>query len=155
MLRDLQKDQCREQSAAMRRYWNYPMDWSAAIERYGCGTVGAVVADGAGHYAVATSTGGCAPSLLGRVGDTPLIGSGFYAGERGAIAATGIGEAIMQKLLARTVYGWLEQGMPLKEALSRGIALFPESVDVGLIGVTAGEAAVLSNRDMPAWVLNG
>jgi hypothetical protein len=64
------------------------------------------------------------PSLLGRVGDTPIIGSGFYAGPLGAVAATGIGEQIVRHLLARTVYGWIEDGMPLEQALKRGVGLF-------------------------------
>src|SRR4051812_39921935 len=155
MLKELKQPPQVETSSAMQRYWNYPLDWQAAIERYGCGTVGAVACDRNGQFAVATSTGGCAPSLLGRVGDTPLIGCGFYAGAAGAIAATGIGEAIMEKLLARTVYGWIEAGVPLREALSRGIALFPHHIEVGLIGVTAGETAATSNRDMPVHVSNG
>jgi L-asparaginase/beta-aspartyl-peptidase (threonine type) len=155
MLKELQSEGCREQSASMRRYWNYKMDWAMAVERYGCGTVGAVVCDGAGNFAAATSTGGCAPSLLGRVGDTPLIGSGFYAGEHGAVAATGIGEAIMRQLLARTVYGWLQDGTSLDSALARGIELFPHNIDVGLIAVTRAGGAAMSNRDMPSYVFNG
>jgi beta-aspartyl-peptidase (threonine type) len=130
-------------------YWNYPMPWQEALKRYGCGTVGAVARDSHGHFAVATSTGGSAPSLLGRVGDTPLVGCGFYCGRLGAIGATGIGEAIMREMLARTVYGWLAGGRGLQEALNAGVALFDPDIDVGLIGVTIDAVASASNRDMP------
>lgn len=112
-------------------------------------TVGAVTRDAQGHFAVAGSTGGTAPALLGRVGDTPVIGSGFYAGPHGAVAATGIGEQIVRHLLAYTVYGWIAEGMPLKKALSRAIDFFPEEVDIGLIAVSRTEAGSKSNRDMP------
>lgn len=132
-------------NAAFARYWNYPK---------ACDTVGAVARDGDGHFAVAASTGGTAPALLGRVGDTPLIGCGFYAGPLGAVAATGVGEHIMRHLLAHTVYRWLAEGMPLAAALRRGIELFPPEVDVGLIAVTREEAGSDSNRPMPAWQLN-
>jgi L-asparaginase/beta-aspartyl-peptidase (threonine type) len=98
---------------------------------------------------VALSTGGSAPSLLGRVGDTPIIGSGFYAGPDGAVAATGIGEQIVRHLLARTVYGWIEGGMPLQQALTRGVGLFDAHVPVGLIAVSRTEAGAYSNQDMP------
>jgi beta-aspartyl-peptidase (threonine type) len=58
------------------RFWNYktPLQLppSAAHD-----TVGAVVRAPDGHFAVAGSTGGSAPSLLGRVGDTPVMGSGY------------------------------------------------------------------------------
>ena len=89
------------------RFWNYEgaptfgRPGAAAPKRAGArDTVGAVVRDGAGHFAVAGSTGGSAPSLLGRVGDTPIIGSGFYAGPHGAVAATGVGEHIIRNMLA-------------------------------------------------------
>jgi L-asparaginase/beta-aspartyl-peptidase (threonine type) len=98
---------------------------------------------------VAASTGGAAPSLMGRIGDTPIIGSGFYAGAHGAVAATGIGEHIVRHLLAHRVYSWIEDGMPLEQALQRGVALFSEDVDVGLIAVSRTEAGAWSNRDMP------
>lgn len=130
------------------RFWNYKtplrLPPSAAHD-----TVGAVVRDPDGHFAVAGSTGGSAPSLLGRVGDTPIIGSGFYAGPLGAVAATGIGEHIIRHLLARTVYGWIEQGVPLQQALQRGIDLIDKDADTGLIAVTRTEAASCSNTHMP------
>ncbi|MYM27581.1 L-asparaginase [Duganella sp. CY15W] len=120
----------------------------------GCDTVGAVVRDSEGRFAVAGSTGGASPSPLGRVGDTPIIGAGFYAGPKGAVAATGIGEHIMRHLLAREVYQWLADGIPLPQALQRGLGMVDHKIDLGLIAVTASEAGSASNRDMPAWTLN-
>ncbi len=55
----------------------------------------------------------------------------------------------MRRLLAYTVYGWLAAGMPLREALERGVALFPQEIDVGVIAVSRSEAGTHSNRDMP------
>jgi L-asparaginase/beta-aspartyl-peptidase (threonine type) len=134
------------------RFWNYktPLQLppSAAHD-----TVGAVVRGPDGHFAVAGSTGGSAPSLLGRVGDTPIIGSGFYAGPLGAVAATGIGEHIIRHMLARTVYGWIEQGMPLQQALQRAIDLIDKDADTGLIAVTKTEAASCSNTHMPTGTI--
>lgn len=43
------------------------------------GTVGAVALDRSGRLACATSTGGKTNKLKGRIGDTPSIGSGFWA----------------------------------------------------------------------------
>lgn len=43
------------------------------------GTVGAVALDSNGHLSVATSTGGKANKYPGRIGDTPSVGSGFWA----------------------------------------------------------------------------
>jgi L-asparaginase / beta-aspartyl-peptidase len=112
-------------------------------------TVGAVARDAGGVFAVACSTGGTSPSLQGRVGDTPIIGSGFYAGPHGAVAATGVGEHIVRHLLAYQVYGWIADGMPLQRALERGVSLFAPDVEIGLIAVSRDSAGAHSNRDMP------
>ncbi|CCA71649.1 related to asparaginase 2 [Serendipita indica DSM 11827] len=45
------------------------------------GTVGAVALDDEGCIAVVTSTGGRTNKLVGRIGDTPSMGSGFWAEE--------------------------------------------------------------------------
>ncbi|KAF8135802.1 asparaginase [Boletus edulis] len=45
------------------------------------GTVGAVALDSQGCIAALTSTGGKTNKLVGRVGDTPVMGSGFWAEE--------------------------------------------------------------------------
>jgi beta-aspartyl-peptidase (threonine type) len=135
-----------------RKHWNYATPWPdkpPPAPGSACDTVGAVVRDKQGRFAVACSTGGSAPSLLGRVGDTPIIGSGFYAGPHGAVAATGIGEHIVRHLLSYAVYQWIAEGAPLQAALERGIALFPDEIDVGLIAVSRTEAGSLSNRNMP------
>ncbi|SFV16446.1 L-asparaginase/beta-aspartyl-peptidase (threonine type) [Pseudoduganella namucuonensis] len=140
-------------NGAFERFWNYETPAGAAgsggANDGACDTVGAVVRDASGAFAVASSTGGSAPSLLGRVGDTPIIGGGFYAGPAGAVAATGLGEHIVRHLLAHTVYRWIEGGVPLAQALERGVGLFEPRVPIGLIAVGKTESGWRSNRDMP------
>ncbi len=66
------------------------------------GTVGAVALDHAGTIAAATSSGGTAGKLPGRVGDSALIGCGIYAESTlGGVSCTGEGEAIIRVALAR------------------------------------------------------
>ena len=68
------------------------------------GTVGAVALDRQGHVAAATSTGGITNKRYGRVGDTPLIGSGTWADDRSAaISATGHGEFFMRTVVAHNI----------------------------------------------------
>ncbi|HHP7237787.1 isoaspartyl peptidase/L-asparaginase family protein [Longibacter sp.] len=66
-------------------------------------TVGCVVRDARGHVAAATSTGGTPFKPPGRVGDSPLPGSGFYADGEAAVSCTGWGEAIAAVVLAHDV----------------------------------------------------
>lgn len=51
------------------------------IDQMPTGTVGAVALDVRGCIAALTSTGGKTNKLVGRIGDTPLMGSGFWAEE--------------------------------------------------------------------------
>jgi L-asparaginase / beta-aspartyl-peptidase len=128
--------------------WNYVVPWQQVMDQYGHGTVGAVVRDGRGGFAVAASTGGSMPALRGRVADVPLVGCGFFAGPAGAVACTGIGEHNVRHQTALRVYQWIEGGMPLREALQRGMAMVPGDLQSGLIGITATEADVVSRRPM-------
>ena len=73
------------------------------------GTVGAVALDRAGALAAATSTGGISGKLPGRVGDSAIIGAGTFAGQYGAAAATGMGEAIIKFTLCRDAIGALRR----------------------------------------------
>jgi L-asparaginase / beta-aspartyl-peptidase len=60
------------------------------------GTVGCVVRDGFGQLCAGTSTGGLTGKPDGRVGDSPIVGSGVYAdSEIGALSTTGTGESFL------------------------------------------------------------
>ena len=98
------------------------------------GTVGAVVLDDEGRLAAGTSTGGITGQLPGRVGDTPLIGSGTWADDRVAVSATGDGELMMRAAGAHTVAALVEHArLGIDEACRRVV----ESIegDAGLIAV--------------------
>ncbi|KAJ0066771.1 hypothetical protein NL108_002374, partial [Boleophthalmus pectinirostris] len=74
-------------------------------------TVGAVAVDSAGNVACATSTGGIRNKMVGRVGDSPVIGCGGYADNfSGAVSCTGHGESILKVTLARLIISHMEQG---------------------------------------------
>jgi L-asparaginase / beta-aspartyl-peptidase len=72
-------------------------------------TVGAVAVDAAGRVAAATSTGGITNKMAGRVGDSPIVGSGaFVDAEFGGVSTTGHGESIMKTCLAKHVVQLVE-----------------------------------------------
>ncbi len=83
------------------------------------GTVGCVVRDRNGRLAAATSTGGTPLAPVGRVGDSPLPGAGFYADEHGAASATGWGEAIAAMLCSGRAVDALAMGADPDEAARR------------------------------------
>ncbi|WP_235973678.1 isoaspartyl peptidase/L-asparaginase family protein [Parasphingopyxis marina] len=68
------------------------------------GTVGAVAVDLEGNVAAATSTGGLTGKRWGRIGDSPVIGAGTYADNRGcAVSATGAGEYFIRVGVAHEI----------------------------------------------------
>ena len=90
------------------------------------GTIGAVAVDAEGHLAAATSTGGIANKYPGRVGDSPLIGCGFYADEDAAISCTGYGEDFTRLLLAKRAADFVARGDDARTAAQAAIAVLGE-----------------------------
>jgi L-asparaginase/beta-aspartyl-peptidase (threonine type) len=123
------------------------------VDKFSHDTVGAVAVDRRGVCAAATSTGGASPMMVGRVGDTPLIGCGFYAGSAGAVAVTGLGEEIIKRMLARYVYDLVQQGIEPEEACKKGILLFPSRIPAGVIAISKNGFGADSNRHMAHYVL--
>jgi isoaspartyl peptidase/L-asparaginase-like protein (Ntn-hydrolase superfamily) len=102
------------------------------------GTVGAVVLDGDGRLAAATSTGGVRGQMPGRVGDTPVPGAGTYADDRVAVSATGQGEAMMRTVAAHEVAALVRHaGVGLEQAAARVVAAIETFGGGGLIAVGA------------------
>lgn len=111
------------------------------------GTVGCVAVDNEGNLAAATSTGGFVNKMVGRIGDTPIIGAGTYANSLCAVSATGKGEAIIRGTVARDVAALMEfKGMSLKDAAALVVGDRVPKGNVGLIAVSAtGEVTMPFN----------
>ncbi len=89
-------------------------------------TVGAVCLDATGLLAAATSTGGLHGQRPGRVGDSPLIGSGTWADRHVAVSCTGQGETFIRAGAARLVAALVEHGAPLEAAAEAAMAAVAE-----------------------------
>jgi beta-aspartyl-peptidase (threonine type) len=99
----------------------------APLPQQPAGTVGALALDLEGHLAAATSTGGTFNKYPGRVGDSPLVGSGAYADDRtGATSATGEGEDLMKIVISKTACDYLARGMTTQQAAETAIDLLSE-----------------------------
>ncbi len=80
------------------------------------GTVGCCALDVQGRLAAATSTAGVFGKMPGRVGDTPITGSGSWADGQAAISATGTGE-YFQRVVASAQVAWrVAAGQTLADA---------------------------------------
>ena len=109
----------------------------------GHGTVGAVVRDKLGHLAAATSTGGLLNKTPGRVGDSPIIGSGTWADEAVAVSCTGQGEYFMRVSAAASVAARVKYGGEDLEVAAQGVI-----EEVGSIGGQGGLISVDANGNI-------
>lgn len=85
---------------------------------FNMGTVGAVALDKSGNLAAATSTGGMTAKQYGRIGDSPIIGSGTWADNQScAVSSTGHGEYFIRYQVAADICARVKyQGKSIIEA---------------------------------------
>ena len=144
-----------DQWKAIRDSDNYALDHSndekeSLMKDKKFGTVGAVACDIHGNVAAATSTGGMTNKKYGRIGDTPIIGSGTYANNNTcAVSCTGHGELFIRAVAGYDVSCLMEyKNLSLHDAMH--IVVHEKLVRIGgeggIIGTDAkGNIAMLFN----------
>ena len=117
-------------------------------EELDTGTIGAVARDLNGNLAAATSTGGLLGKMQGRVGDSPLPGSGVWADERVAVSCTGQGEYFIKTAAAADLSARMRYaGQKLDAAAESAIA------DMGEQGGYGGLIAI-GKSGLPVFPFN-
>jgi beta-aspartyl-peptidase (threonine type) len=107
------------------------------------GTVGAVALDQAGHVAAATSTGGLTGKRWGRIGDSPIIGAGAWADDRGcAVSATGAGEYFIRVGVAHEISAQIRMAGLAPQAAADAVM-----AEVRALGGTGGVIVVTPQGD--------
>lgn len=103
---------------------------SQSLSAYdGHDTVCFAVLDQMGSMYTGVSTSGLFLKKCGRVGDSPVAGSGFYADSRlGAACATGVGEEIMKGVLSYNALRNLKAGMSPQEAAETAVSELSETL---------------------------
>ncbi|MEP6754799.1 MAG: N(4)-(beta-N-acetylglucosaminyl)-L-asparaginase [Chthonomonadales bacterium] len=99
--------------------WN---EDGGSLDQVSHDTVGVCGVDINGNLAAACTTSGLAWKTPGRVGDSPIIGSGLYVDNNvGAAAATGNGDEMMKVCLSYRVIFLMDQGASPQEACEEAI----------------------------------
>ena len=85
-------------------------------------TVGMVCLDENGTVVAGTSTSGLFMKKPGRIGDSPFVGSGFYAdSEVGGATATGLGEDLMKGCISYEIVRLMKEGLTPQEACEKAV----------------------------------
>ncbi len=106
-------------------------------------TVCVIGLDACGSMGNGVSTSGLFMKHPGRVGDSPVIGSGFYCdSQTGAASATGLGEDIMKGCLSFQIVSLLKSGMDCQSACER--VLFQHVQTLHARGLAPGSMSVIA-----------
>lgn len=92
-------------------------------------TVGEVALDQSGCITAATSTSGLFMKKPGRIGDSPIVGGGFYAdSEVGGASATGLGEDLMKGCISYEIVRKMKEGFSPQEACEKTVQELSEKL---------------------------
>ncbi len=125
-------------------------------------TVCVIGKDLSGSMAVGVSTSGLFMKHPGRVGDSPIIGSGFYCDSQiGGVAATGIGEDIMRGCLSISTVNYMRQGLNAQQACEKALFTYlervnnePEAISLIALDAKGNYGACSTLADFPFVILD-
>ncbi|KAJ6644388.1 putative N(4)-(beta-N-acetylglucosaminyl)-L-asparaginase [Pseudolycoriella hygida] len=121
--------------------------WTRKEHKFGSGhhdTIGMIVIDSNKNVAAGTSTNGARHKIPGRVGDSPIPGSGAYCDNTvGAASATGDGDVMMRFLPALLAVEFLRANMTPSNAgeaaLRRIVPHYPDFVGAVIVANITGD----------------
>lgn len=118
-----EKEMLTERAKAFYRKKKKELEKDKELRPYdGHDTVGMVCVDDKGSVIAATSTSGLFMKRSGRVGDSPLVGSGFYAdSEVGGATATGLGEDLMKGCISYEIVQLMKSGLTPQKACEKAV----------------------------------
>lgn len=103
--------------------WKLKSEYKPIINIENHDTIGMLAIDKNGDISGACTTSGLAYKMAGRVGDSPIIGSGLFVdNEIGAAVATGLGEEIVKTVGSFLVVELMRQGKTPQEACKEAIS---------------------------------
>ncbi len=141
-----------EKSKKIWEDWKVKSEYKPIINIENHDTIGMLAMDKNGNLSGGCTTSGLAFKMHGRVGDSPIIGSGLFVdNEIGAATATGVGEEVLKTVGSFLIVELMRQGrspqQACEEAIGRIMKKQPDRRDfqVGYIAVNKkGETGAYS-----------
>lgn len=111
-----------EASEKAWKQWKETSEYKPIINIENHDTIGMLAMDENGDIAGGCTTSGLAYKMAGRVGDSPIIGSGlFIDNEIGGATATGLGEEVLKTVGSFLIVELMRQGKTPQEACEEAI----------------------------------
>ena len=111
-----------DQSKKEWEEWLKDQDYRPIINIENHDTIGMLCIDKNNNLSGACTTSGLAYKMKGRVGDSPIIGSGLFIDNKiGGAVATGLGEEVMKTVGSYLVVELMRQGSSPQEACEKAV----------------------------------
>ena len=111
-----------EESEKAWKEWLKTSDYKPIINIENHDTIGMLGLDKEGNISGACTTSGLAYKMKGRVGDSPVIGSGLFIDNTiGGAAATGMGEEVIKTVGSFLIVELMRNGMTPQEACEEAV----------------------------------
>ena len=118
-----EEDLLTESSKKAWKDWKVKSEYKPIINIENHDTIGMLAIDKNGDISGACTTSGLAYKMQGRVGDSPIIGSGlFIDNEIGGCVATGLGEEVVKTVGSFLVVELMRQGKSPQQACEEAIS---------------------------------
>jgi len=131
-----------EESKNDWREWKKEAEYNPEVNVENHDTIGMLALDKQGNLSGACTTSGTAWKMHGRVGDSPLIGSGLFVDNAvGAAAGTGVGEEVIRICGSHLVVENMRRGDSPEAACKRAVQRIVQNND-SVDGIQVGFIAI-------------
>ena len=135
--------------------WKIKSEYKPIINIENHDTIGMLAIDKNGDISGACTTSGLAYKMAGRVGDSPIIGSGLFVdNEIGAAVATGLGEEVVKTVGSFLVVELMRQGKSPQEACEEAIQRIVTKPNSNYKNFQVGYIAVNKNGETGSYSIH-
>ena len=135
--------------------WKVESKYEPIINIENHDTIGMLAIDKNGDISGACSTSGLAYKMKGRVGDSPIIGSGlFIDNEIGGCTATGMGEEVVKTVGSFLVVELMRQGKTPQEACEEAVNRIVKKPNSNYKNFQVGYVALNKNGEMGSYSIH-
>ncbi len=144
-----------EASKEAWKKWKVEAQYNPIINIENHDTIEMLAIDKNGDISGACTTSGLAYKMAGRVGDSPIIGSGLFVdNEIGAAVATGLGEEVVKTVGSFLVVELMRQGKTPQEACEEAIKRIVQKPNSDFNNFQVGYIAVNKHGDTGSYSIH-
>jgi N4-(beta-N-acetylglucosaminyl)-L-asparaginase len=135
--------------------WKVKSEYKPLINIENHDTIGMLAIDKKGNISGGCTTSGLSYKMAGRVGDSPIIGSGLYVDNQvGAAVATGLGEEVIKTVGSFLIVELMRQGSSPQNACKEAINRIINKPDSNYKNFQVGFLAVNKNGEIGAYAIH-